>query len=185
MEGRTVRLGGASAGLPAGRLPHSIETWRRLIWRSAVEKVKGAGPSQRTLGESLWDEFLWNSRDGPGLPAGRRYENRGAKRGRGKPVVWLPSRVNNTWRDRVILLGVVVTAVDFVADDGDVAFRCVEWIGLPREADGRDIDLRFHLARCTKACETEMLGGVFVLRGLAGGFPNHLEAHSRGCRNSV
>jgi hypothetical protein len=25
------------------KLPHSRETWRRLIWRSAVEKVKGAG----------------------------------------------------------------------------------------------------------------------------------------------
>jgi hypothetical protein len=35
------------------------------------QKAKRAGPSQRTLGESVGD-----SREAPGLPAGRGYENR-------------------------------------------------------------------------------------------------------------
>jgi hypothetical protein len=90
IDGRKAHLGGASAGAASSaptrycygkarpgvesgsKLPHSRETWRRLIWRSAVAKVERAGPSQRTLGESLWD-----SPDGPGatknktgLPAG-------------------------------------------------------------------------------------------------------------------
>jgi hypothetical protein len=115
--------GNARPGVESGsKLPHSTERWRRLIWRSAAEKVKRAGPSQRTLGESLRDEspwihgtgpalrkaaaeprcraedrgatlkpptgpgatlrenalgeFLRNSRDVPGLPAGSRYEKR-------------------------------------------------------------------------------------------------------------
>jgi hypothetical protein len=40
-----------------------------LALRTAT-KVKRVGPSQRTLGESLWDEFLWDSRDGPGAAKG-------------------------------------------------------------------------------------------------------------------
>jgi hypothetical protein len=34
----------AGASLPAGRLPHSRETRRCLIWRSAEEKIKRGGP---------------------------------------------------------------------------------------------------------------------------------------------
>jgi hypothetical protein len=47
-----------------------------LTLRTATE-VKRAGPSQRTLGESLWDEFLWNSRDGPGDTKGETGAGKG------------------------------------------------------------------------------------------------------------
>jgi histidinol phosphatase-like PHP family hydrolase len=79
---------------------------------------------------------------------------------------------------------VVITTVNFFTDNGEVALRCIKRIGLPRIADGWDLNYRLHLACRTGAPEPEMFGGVLVLRRFAGRFPNHLESHSRGngCR---
>ena len=75
---------------------------------------------------------------------------------------------------------VVITTVNFFTDNGEVALRGIKRIGLPRKADGWDLNYRLHLACRMGAPEPEMFGGVFVLRRFAGRFPNHLESHSRG-----
>lgn len=36
---------------------------------------------------------------------------------------------------------IVVTTVDLLPDDGEVALRRVQWIGLPRKTDGRHLNL--------------------------------------------
>ena len=88
--------------------------------------------------------------------------------------------------DRAIFVSTVeVAAVHFVADDGDVGLRSGQRIGLPRKTDGRNFDLRLELAGGASAGEAEMFGGVFILHGLAGGFPNHLESHARGSGDRV
>ena len=71
----------------------------------------------------------------------------------------------------VYLLGrssVVITTVNLFTDDGEVALRRVERIGLPRKADGWDLNNRLRLARRAGAREPEMFGGVLVLHWFAG-----------------
>jgi hypothetical protein len=76
---------------------------------------------------------------------------------------------------------VVITPVRFFTYDREVAFRRTKRIGLPRKAHGRHFNLRLHLTCRSGSCEPEMFGGVLVLRGFSGRFPNHLEGHS--CRS--
>jgi hypothetical protein len=64
--------------------------------------------------------------------------------------------------------GVVITTVNFFPDDDEVALRGMKRIGLPRKADGWDLDYRLHLARPTGAREPEMFAGVLVLHCFAG-----------------
>ena len=55
-----------------------------------------------------------------------------------------------------------------VVMDDEVALRGMKRIGLPRKADGWDLDYRLHLARRTGAREPEMFAGVLVLHCFAG-----------------
>jgi hypothetical protein len=68
LKPRATRLANMSRLLFAGSgqeaAIHKADEGRGL----GDSNVKRAGPSQRTQDESLWD-----SRDEPGLPAGRRY----------------------------------------------------------------------------------------------------------------
>jgi len=45
--------------------------------------------------------------------------------------------------------------------------------------------LRLELAGGASAGEAEVLGGVFIFHGLAGGFPNHFESHARGSSDRI
>jgi len=63
---------------------------------------------------------------------------------------------------------VVITTVNFFTDDGEVALRGIKRIGLPRKADGWDLNNRLHLARRTGAREPEMFGCVLLLHWFAG-----------------
>ena len=59
---------------------------------------------------------------------------------------------------------VVITTVNLLTDNGEVALRGIQRIGLPRKADGWDLNFRLHLARRPGASEPEMFGGVLILR---------------------
>jgi len=70
-----------------------------------------------------------------------------------------------------VLLGyqaVVVATVDFFPDDGHVALRDIQRIGLPRKPDGRNLNFRLHLARRAGSSEAKMSAGVLVFRRFAG-----------------
>jgi len=75
---------------------------------------------------------------------------------------------------------VEVTAVDFIAHDGEVAFGSVQGIGLPREAGVRYFDAGFHPADGAGAGEAEMFAGIIGGEWFAGRFPYHLEGHASG-----
>jgi len=72
--------GKARPGVESGsKLPHSKETWRRLIWRLAVQKIKRAGPSQKTLGECRRDSRgVSGARKSNNCRSGRRRRERAA-----------------------------------------------------------------------------------------------------------
>jgi hypothetical protein len=95
-RGRSIRAGLAAAGTaccaPTGycygnarpgvesgsKLPHSRETWRGLVWRSAAEKSKEPALREKTLGE-----FVRNSRKGGAryiVEAGRGHSGRSKQR---------------------------------------------------------------------------------------------------------
>ena len=63
---------------------------------------------------------------------------------------------------------VVVTTVDLFSDNGEVALRRVEWIGLPRKTDGWHLNFCFHLARGASACKSEVPGGILILQPFSG-----------------
>jgi hypothetical protein len=80
---------------------------------------------------------------------------------------------------------VVVTAVDFIPHNREIAFRRIQRVGLPGKSGRGHLYLCLHLTRRASPREAEMLLGIFIIRRLSGRFPNHLEAHSRGVGNRV
>jgi len=75
---------------------------------------------------------------------------------------------------------VVVTAVNFLSDDGEVGLWGVQRIGLPGKPDRRHLDLCLELTRGSSANEPEVLGWVLISHRLARWFPDHFERHSCG-----
>ena len=63
---------------------------------------------------------------------------------------------------------IIITTVNLLTDDGEVGLRRIQRIGLPRKADGWDLNFHLHLASRAGARKPEMFGGVLVLDWFSG-----------------
>ena len=74
----------------------------------------------------------------------------------------------------------IVSAVNFLADDGEVRRRCFDGIGFPEESDGRHVDRGLKPAHGAIPCEPELLGRILVMHGFVCGLPDQFERHPGG-----
>ena len=74
----------------------------------------------------------------------------------------------------------VIPAIHFLSDHGELRTGRADWIGPPREPDGRHFHVRLQTAFGPRTQESKLLRWILVAYCFAGRSPNHLEAHSSG-----